>query len=154
MPRCIDGIEFHSAGEVAHAVGIHRQTLLRWIREGKVLDVARDPNGWRVFSQEDLDRVRDYTHTLNGNGACGQETQTPRLNDGVEFHSTSEVAHAVGIHRQTLLKWIREGKILDVARDRNGWRVFSQDDLNRVRHYAHTLNGNGMQAGNSHAPMH
>ena len=66
MPRLIDGVEFHSAGEVAEAVGIHRLTLLRWIREGKVLDVVRDRNGWRVFSQEDLDRVRGYAHSLNG----------------------------------------------------------------------------------------
>ena len=66
MPRLIDGVEFHSAGEVAEAVGVHRLTLLRWIREGKILDVARARNDWRVFSHEDLDRVRQYAHSLNG----------------------------------------------------------------------------------------
>ena len=75
----------------------------------------------------------------------------PRLIDGVEFLSAGEAAKAVGVHRLTLLRWIREGKVQDAVRDRNGWRVFSQADLDRVRHHAHAMNGNGKRTGNSHA---
>ena len=39
--------------------------------------------------------------------------------------STSEVAAMAGIHRDTLLRWLREQTIPEPARDRRGWRVFS-----------------------------
>ncbi len=48
------------AHEVARAAGISKNTLLRWLKAGKVPEVARDRNGWRIFSEEDLERVRAY----------------------------------------------------------------------------------------------
>ncbi|MHC5056282.1 MAG: MerR family DNA-binding transcriptional regulator [Planctomycetota bacterium] len=48
------------AHEVAELAGISKNTLLRWLKAGKVPEVARDRNGWRVFSEEDVARVRAY----------------------------------------------------------------------------------------------
>ena len=50
----------YSAHEVARIAGVSKNTLLRWLRQGKVSEVCRDRNGWRVFEQADVDCVRAY----------------------------------------------------------------------------------------------
>ena len=50
--------------------------------------------------------------------------------------STCQAAALVGISRNTLLRWFREGRVTDVGRDRNGWRVFTRQDVERIRAYA------------------
>ena len=52
------------------------------------------------------------------------------------MYSSSEAANLLGISRNTLLRWIREGRVQDGPRDRNGWRVFGEEDLNALRAYA------------------
>ena len=47
-----------------------------------------------------------------------------------------EVAKAAGISKNTLLRWLKAGKVPEVARDRNGWRIFTEDDVARVKAYA------------------
>ncbi len=64
MPKNIDGLEVLSASEVADLVGVHRLTLLRWIREGKIQDAPRDRNGWRVFPPEVVAQVKAYAFSL------------------------------------------------------------------------------------------
>ena len=49
-----------------------------------------------------------------------------------------EVARRLGIHKSTLLRWIRLGKVPDVRRDRNGWRIFGEKDIEVIAHYAHS----------------
>ena len=39
-----------STAEVAALAGVHRDTLLRWLRQGSVAEPRRDSRGWRVFS--------------------------------------------------------------------------------------------------------
>ena len=50
--------------------------------------------------------------------------------------STCQAARLIGVSRNTLLRWFREGRVPDVGRDRNGWRFFTSDDLARIRAYA------------------
>jgi DNA-binding transcriptional MerR regulator len=47
--------------------------------------------------------------------------------------NTAIAAKTLGVSKSTLLRWFKQRKIADVARDRNGWRVFTADDLNRIR---------------------
>jgi DNA-binding transcriptional MerR regulator len=48
-----------------------------------------------------------------------------------------EVCRKVGISRATLLRWIKQGILQDVRhKDRNGWRLFTEDDINRIRNEA------------------
>ena len=44
---------------------------------------------------------------------------------GAERLSTQEAARELGVSKATLLRWIKDGKITDVKRDRNNWRVFT-----------------------------
>lgn len=46
--------------DVARTVGVSAITLRRWLLSGKVSEVARDRNGWRLFSQKDVDRIRRF----------------------------------------------------------------------------------------------
>ena len=50
--------------------------------------------------------------------------------------STQEVAGVAHVHRDTLLRWLREGRIPEPSRDRNGWRIFSPKEVNVVVRYA------------------
>jgi len=51
----------------------------------------------------------------------------------METFSCSQAARALGVSRNTLLRWFREGRISGVSRDRRGWRSFSETDLDRIR---------------------
>ncbi|MFC1874926.1 MerR family transcriptional regulator [Chloroflexota bacterium] len=56
------------------------------------------------------------------------------------FYRTSEAAKIAGISRSTLLRWIKEGVLKDAShRDRRGWRLFTKDDINRIK-----VEANGM----------
>lgn len=50
------------------------------------------------------------------------------------YYRTKEAAKKLGISKQTLLRWFSEGKVNDVnKRDRNGWRLFSDQDISRIK---------------------
>ncbi len=51
-----DNLRFSTA-QVASRLGIHRDTLLRWLRKGLFNEPARDHRGWRVFSNHDIDNI-------------------------------------------------------------------------------------------------
>jgi len=48
----------------------------------------------------------------------------------------SQAAEAIGVSPATLKRWFRGAKVRDVARDRNGYRVFEPEDIERLRAYA------------------
>lgn len=48
-------------------------------------------------------------------------------------YSTEEAAEAAGISKSTLLRWIKQGVVADVRRDRNNWRVFTPKDVLRIK---------------------
>ncbi len=49
---------------------------------------------------------------------------------------TKEVASTVGIHKDTLLRWLRKELVAEPKRDRNGWRVFTHEETEAIRRYA------------------
>jgi DNA-binding transcriptional MerR regulator len=52
---------------------------------------------------------------------------------GQTFYNISEACKMAGINRDTFLRWVRQGKFTDVEhRDRNGWRLFTEDDVRRL----------------------
>jgi excisionase family DNA binding protein len=54
--------------------------------------------------------------------------------NGKEFYRTAEACRMVGTSKNTFLRWVRDGVFPDVElRDRRGWRLFSNDDLNRLK---------------------
>lgn len=50
-----------STAEVADLAGVHRDTLLRWLREKVIPEPERDHRGWRVFSVEEARAVSQYS---------------------------------------------------------------------------------------------
>jgi len=53
--------------------------------------------------------------------------------NGRRYYRTSEACRMVGISRTTLLRWLREGSLkLSECRDRRSWRLFTDDDINRL----------------------
>ena len=47
-----------------------------------------------------------------------------------------EVAKVAGVAPLTLRRWLLAGKIPEVSRDRNGWRLFNSDEEAAVVRYA------------------
>ena len=50
--------------------------------------------------------------------------------------TTHEVAQMAQVHRDTLLHWLREGRIQEPGRDRNGWRILTPSEAQAVVRYA------------------
>ncbi len=53
-----------------------------------------------------------------------------------ESFSTAEVAALAGVHRDTLLRWLRDRTLPEPRRDHRGWRVFSPKDAANAIAYA------------------
>jgi len=53
--------------------------------------------------------------------------------NGQTYYRTSEACQKTGISRATLLRWLKDGILEKAHRDRRGWRMFTQGDLNRIQ---------------------
>lgn len=50
--------------EVAGIVGICPKTIVRWEKVGKVRKAKRDWRGWRVYDEQDLDKIKRFRETI------------------------------------------------------------------------------------------
>jgi DNA modification methylase len=48
----------------------------------------------------------------------------------------TEAAKGVGVAPITLKRWLLEGRFPEVKRDRNGWRIFTQENIRRIKAFA------------------
>lgn len=55
---------------------------------------------------------------------------------GRDKFSTAEVARLAGVHRDTLLRWLRNGLVQEPSRNRHGWRTFSEGEARAVISFA------------------
>ena len=46
--------------EVADIVGISAKTIARWEKVGKIRKPKRDWRGWRVYEEDDLEKIREF----------------------------------------------------------------------------------------------
>ena len=54
--------------------------------------------------------------------------------DGETYYRTSEACQRAGISKATLFRWFKAGILKDVVhRDRKGWRLFDENDINRIK---------------------
>ena len=99
MPIAIGGTAYYRTGEVCQIVGISRNTFFRWLREGTFDDVENvDRRGWRLFTEDDLDRLREEANRVKPNDSKArrkveqaphlrrQTRNTARLSDGFSVH--------------------------------------------------------------------
>ena len=58
----------------------------------------------------------------------------PTTLNGETYYRTAEACQIAGVSKNTFLRWVREGSFADVEhKDRRGWRLFTEDDLNRLK---------------------
>jgi DNA-binding transcriptional MerR regulator len=63
MPVVINDQTFYRTGEVCQMIGISKNTLFRWLKEGLFSNVEyRDWRGWRLFTTKQLDTIRAKTN--------------------------------------------------------------------------------------------
>ncbi len=54
--------------------------------------------------------------------------------NGMEYYRTNEACLMAGITKNTFLRWVANGSFPDVPyRDRRGWRLFTEKDLEKLR---------------------
>lgn len=58
MPVVIDGKRYYWSLELCRKASVSRSTLLRWLKEGILKEPIRDRRGWRIFNEEDLDKIK------------------------------------------------------------------------------------------------
>ena len=64
--------------------------------------------------------------------------------NGQTFYRTTEVCRLVGISRTTLFRWLKEGTFDEAQyRDRRGWRLFTEEELNRLKMEANQISKAG-----------
>lgn len=60
--------------------------------------------------------------------------------------STAQVAAMAGVHRDTLLRWLRNRTIAEPRRDRHGWRVFTAQEATAIVDFAQGTGSSALQA--------
>ena len=60
MPKEIEGITYLHATELAEEIGVSRQTIWRWRREGKIPAGNRFRGRQVVFSPSEVEAARDF----------------------------------------------------------------------------------------------
>ena len=59
MPVVIDDQNFYRTAEVCRMIGISRNVLFMWLKEGIISDVEyRDRRGWRLFTPAQTETIR------------------------------------------------------------------------------------------------
>jgi excisionase family DNA binding protein len=52
--------------------------------------------------------------------------------DGQTYYRTSEACVQARVSRATLFRWLKAGVLRKSHRDRRGWRLFTEDDMNTI----------------------
>ena len=81
MPVVIENRTYYRTAEVCRIIGICRNTLFKWLKEGVLADVEyRDCRGWRLFTPAQLGALRTRTnHVVAVNGISKGRMQTEEV---------------------------------------------------------------------------
>jgi len=52
---------------------------------------------------------------------------------GQIYYRTSEACAKTSVSRATLFRWLKQGILKRSHKDRRGWRLFTEDDLTKIR---------------------
>ena len=62
--------------EACQKAGVSRATLFRWLKAGVLEDAMnRDRKGWRLFTENDIDRIKSEATRVTRRGAFLEETR-------------------------------------------------------------------------------
>lgn len=60
--------------------------------------------------------------------------------NGQIYYRTADVCRIVGISKTTFFRWLKESIFKEAEhRDRRGWRLFTEDELNRFKEEANRI---------------
>ena len=60
--------------------------------------------------------------------------------NGETYYRTAEVCHIIGFSRNTLFRWLENGLLGESERrDRRGWRLFTEDEIGRLKMEANRI---------------
>ena len=66
MPVTVNGQTYYRTAEVCQMIGISRNTLFRWFKEGISKEAEhRDRRGWRLFTEDEIDRLKVEVNQIN-----------------------------------------------------------------------------------------
>jgi DNA-binding transcriptional MerR regulator len=66
MPTIIDETKYFRTAEVQRLVGISRNTLFNWLKEGTLGKFElRDRHGWRLFTKADIEILQKKANHIN-----------------------------------------------------------------------------------------
>ena len=69
MPIKINGQIYYRTAEACKMVGVSKNSVLRWIKEKTFVDVEnRDRRGWRLFTENDVLRLKAEVHKVSKSG--------------------------------------------------------------------------------------
>ena len=74
-----------TTAQVAAKAGVHRDTLLRWLRESRVPEPSRDRRGWRTFTVREAAAVTDYAQGGVGYAAPGEDDPALVRLEGIDW---------------------------------------------------------------------
>jgi DNA-binding transcriptional MerR regulator len=59
MPLVVNRRTYYRTAEVCRKVGISRNTLFRWLKQGLLGECERrDRRGWRLFTEDEIDLLK------------------------------------------------------------------------------------------------
>ena len=95
MPVTVNGQTYYRTTEVCRMVGISRNTLFRWLKEGSVTGVEhRDYRGWRLFTQAQVDAIKKKIRRV----------VTVYLHKGAKGSSLAARSRGLGLTREVASK--------------------------------------------------
>jgi adenine-specific DNA-methyltransferase len=53
--------------------------------------------------------------------------------NGQTYYRTLEACKKTGVSRATLFRWLKAGILEKQKKDRRGWRMFTEEDLEKIR---------------------
>lgn len=63
----------------------------------------------------------------------------PLTRNGQVYYRSAEVCRMVGISRSTFFRWLKKGIFREAGVDRRGWRLFAEDEVNRLNTEANRI---------------
>lgn len=63
MPITVNGQTYYRTAEVCRMVGVSKNTLFRWLKDGVFNDIEyRDWRGWRLFTAAQVEGIKTKTN--------------------------------------------------------------------------------------------
>lgn len=64
----------------------------------------------------------------------------PVFKNGRKYYRTNEFCKKTGISKATYFRWVKDGVIAETrVQDKNGWRLFTEKDVKRVREVSQSV---------------